>query len=60
VQAHAKEPYAQKSGVFHSCSEKRALLMTGAWLLADNKNKCLIAQVVAIVMQFDTASQNKY
>ena len=34
--------------------------MTGAWLLADNKNKNLIAQVVAIVMQFDTASQNKY
>jgi hypothetical protein len=33
--------------------------MTGAWLLADNKNKNLIAQVVAIVMQFDTASQNK-
>jgi hypothetical protein len=31
--------------------------MTGAWLLADIKN--LIAQVVAIVMQFDTASQNK-
>lgn len=33
--------------------------MTGAWLLADNKNKYLIAQVVAKVMQFDTASQNK-
>ena len=31
--------------------------MTGAWLLAENKN--LIAQVVAKVMQFDTASQNK-
>ena len=32
--------------------------MTRAWLLADNKNKNLIAQVVAKVMQFDTASQN--
>ena len=30
--------------------------MTGGWLLADNNN--LIAQVVAMVMQFDTASQN--
>ncbi len=30
--------------------------MTGAWLSACNKN--LIAQVVAKVMQFDTASQN--
>ena len=33
--------------------------MTGALLLADNKNNNLIAQVVAMVMQFDTASQNK-
>ena len=33
--------------------------MTRAWLLADNKNKNLIAQVVAKVMQFDTASQNQ-
>ena len=33
--------------------------MTGGWLLADNKNNNLIAQVVAMVMQFDTVSQNK-
>ena len=34
--------------------------MTGAWHLTNNKTKHLIAQVVAKVMQFDTASQNKH
>ena len=33
--------------------------MTGACLLANDLKHLLIAQVVAIVMQFDTASQNK-
>ena len=33
--------------------------MTGAWLLTNDSKKYLIAQVVAKVMQFDTASQNQ-